>query len=170
MPDKKEVIFKPTQHTVLKFPQCAEILAGEQALGVLGLVSDEVLKLWDIKHKNIYLAELNLELLFKLQPTTLRYHPIPEYPAIVRDISLAVKQEIPFQEIRQIIARYGTEHLISIKFLEQYLGDKIPQGCRGIVVSLTFQSFQRTLREEEINQIYEKISQALSHELGAIRR
>ena len=168
--DQKEIVFKPAQHPVFKSVQCAEILVEEKVLGVLGLISDDVLKQWDIKHKNIYLAELNLELFFKLQPTTLRYHSIPEYPVIGRDISLAVKQGIPFQEIRQIISRHGTEHLTSIKFLEQYLGDKIPQGCRGMVVSLTFQSSQRTLREEEVNQIYEKISQALSDELGAVRR
>lgn len=170
LPDPKEIMFKPAQHPVFKSPQCAEIFVGEQALGVLGLVSDDVLKQWDIKHKNIYLAELNLEPLFKLLSATLRYRPIPEYPAITRDISLALRHEISFEEIRQIIARHGTEHLASIKFLEQYLGDKIPQGCRGLVVSLTFQSFQKTLREEEVNQIYEKISAALTSELGAVRR
>lgn len=170
LPDQKEIIFRPARHPVFKSSQCAEILIDEQAVGILGLISDEVLKQWDIKHRNIYLAEINLQPLFQGQPKALRYQPIPEYPAIVRDLSLAVKQDIPFQEIRQIIARHGTQHLASVKFLEEYLGDKIPQNHRGIVVSLTFQSFQRTLREEEVNEIHQKICGILAQELGAIIR
>ena len=167
---EKEIVYAPTEHPVFRSPQSAQILCDGRLSGVLGLVNDAVLNQWDIKHKSIYLAELNVSSLFNTSLTLREYYPIPEYPAIIRDISLAVKHDISFAQVRQIIVQYGTEFLTSIKFLEQYLGEKIPPGYRGLVFSLTFQATNKTLREEEISSIHDRICQALISELGAVRR
>ena len=173
-PDQREVIFKPAQHPVLKSPQCAEILADGQILGVLGLVSDEVSRQWDIKQKNIYLAQVNLQILFdQSKDISRQYKPFPLYPSIVRDISMAVKSEVPFQIIlAEVLSGTGPEGptLGEWKFVEEYVGNKIPAGCRGLTLSLTYRSETRTLREEEVNEIHQRICEALVRKLGAVIR
>ena len=57
-----------------------------------------------------------------------------------------------------------------VSFLEQYLGDKIPEGRRGLVFSLTYQSPHRTLTDEEVNKAQQRICQSLAEDLGAVLR
>ena len=66
--------------------------------------------------------------------------------------------------------RMGGGILNSVKFNEEYRGEKIPAGQRGIVFSLRYKAVDRTLREEEVNEVHEKILRAFVAELGAIQR
>ena len=66
--------------------------------------------------------------------------------------------------------RMGGGILNSVKFNEEYRGEKIPAGQRGIVFSLRYKAADRTLREEEVNEVHEKILRAFVAELGAIQR
>ena len=56
------------------------------------------------------------------------------------------------------------------KFIEEYKGDKIPAGHRGLTLSLTYRAENRTLREEEVNESHQNICQALVSRLGAVLR
>jgi len=164
------VSFSPLEHPVFQEGQSACVKIGNDHIGFLGKVKGEILDQWDIKSQNIFLTELDLEAIFKKPTAGLRYKPVSGYPAIIRDISVAVKQDIPFQKIQEIVDRLGAPHLTSVKFLEEYWGEKIPSGYRGLVFSLTFQSSERTLKEEEVTLAHDRICQALSDELDAIRR
>jgi len=89
---------------------------------------------------------------------------------IVRDVSLAVKTSVQFQQVCATAFRLGSGLLNSVKFNEEYLGEKIPAGQRGIVFSLRYKAPDRTLREEEVNEVHAKILRAFVSELGAIQR
>ena len=99
-----------------------------------------------------------------------KYQPISEFPAIVRDVSLAVKKEIPYKKIEEICLQQGGDILMSVHFMEQYLGDKIQAGYKGLVFSCHYQSNARTLREDEVTAVHERVLQALTRDLNAIRR
>ena len=147
------------------------IFRNERELGCAGRIAKQVLQQWDVKQKNVYFAQLSIDRLFEIFPhDERRYRPLPEYPAVVRDLSLAVKEDILFQQVLDLIRASAGERLTSIRLIEEYLGEKIPSGHRGLILSLTFQSGQRTLREEEVSQILEKIRQALVEQLGIIQR
>ena len=150
--------------------RAATVQMSGQDIGLFGQVAQAVLNKWDIKTKNVYLARINIDKLFEFYSSDRRYQALLEYPSVVRDISLAVKDTISFQEIVDLIQRVGIKYLTSIKFIEQYLGDKVPSGSRGMVFSLSFQSPDRTLKEEEIVGAYTKICNALTEQLGAVRR
>ena len=100
----------------------------------------------------------------------LKYQPISEFPAIVRDVSLAVKKEVPYGKVEEICRKQGGDILKSVHFIEQYLGDKIPSDTKGLVFSCHYQSNTRTLREDEVSAVHERILQALTRDLAAIRR
>ncbi|MDE2028029.1 MAG: phenylalanine--tRNA ligase subunit beta, partial [Candidatus Omnitrophica bacterium] len=107
-------------------PACgASIVIDGKPQGVLGRVDRDVLNNWDIKHQDIYFAALYLEPILSCPKGLVRYGPISEFPAIVRDVSLAVEKSIPYQKIEDICRKQGGEILKSVQFIEQYLGDKI---------------------------------------------
>lgn len=138
-------------------------------LGIFGKIHEEVLSLWDIK-QNIFFAQMDLETIYQYAAESVKYSPAVEYPAITRDVSLAVKEEVTFKEVEELAGKLGGELLLSVKFKEQYLGEKIPAGHRGLIFSLVYQSPQRTLREEEVTSVHESICKAFVEKFGAIKR
>jgi len=152
-------------------PACAAaiIIDGKQA-GVFGKIERGVLNNWDIKNQDVYFAELHLEEVFAKAGPFKKYRPISGFPAIVRDVSLAVKKEVAYKQVEEICRLQGGDILRSVDFIEQYLGEKIPAGEKGLVFSCQYQSLTQTLREDEVTAVHERILQALTVELGAIRR
>jgi len=139
-------------------------------MGVFGKLSRKVLNNWDIKNQDIYFARLHLEEIFSKPHRLIKYRAISEFPAIVRDVSLAVKKEITYQKVEEVCLQHGENVLRSVQFIEQYLGDKIQAGYKGLVFSCQYQSNDKTLREEEVSAVHERLVQALIQELSAIRR
>ena len=101
--------------------------------GSLGKIDEDVLINWDIKQKNVFFAQINLEELRRFCSPRQPYRSVSEYPAIVRDVSLAVKTSVYFQQVCAMAFRMGGGILNSVKFNEEYRGEKIPAGQRGIV-------------------------------------
>jgi len=142
----------------------------EKYLGSLGKIDRKILNNWDIKNQDIYYAGLHLDEIYPLPIPVLKYQPISEFPAITRDVSVAVKKEIPYSKIEAICKQQGGDILKSVQFIEQYLGDKVQAGHKALVFSLQYQSNSRTLREDEISAVHEKIVQSLITDLSAVRR
>jgi phenylalanyl-tRNA synthetase beta chain len=88
----------------------------------------------------------------------------------VRDVSLAVKKEIAYKRIEDICKQQGGDILRSVNFIEEYLGDKIQSGYKGLVFSCHYQSNTRTLREDEVTTVHERLLHSLIQDLSVIRR
>jgi phenylalanyl-tRNA synthetase beta chain len=53
---------------------------------------------------------------------------------------------------------------------DYFEGEKIQEGKKSLTYALTFQSNDRTLADEEVNPVFEKIVKSLSSQLGAMLR
>lgn len=166
----KDYLFKPSPEAMFEPGQGVSLFIDGQAISQLGKVSDDILAQWDIKKAKLYYAEVDLAQLYARAVSFGRYQPISEYPAITRDISLAVKQDVTFEQIRQVAFDSGARHLVSVEFIEEYKGEKIIPGYRGVVFSLIYQSPVETLQDQQVNQSHEKIRQNLIEKLAAIPR
>jgi phenylalanyl-tRNA synthetase beta chain len=141
-----------------------------KTIGILGKLSRKVLNNWDIKNQDVYFSRLHLEGIFSRPSRLIKCRPISEFPAIVRDVSLAVKKEVTYKKVEEVCLQHGENILKSVQFIEQYLGDKIQSGYKGLVFSCQYQSNDKTLREDEVSAVHERLVQALIQELSAIRR
>ncbi len=163
-------VYETTRMPVFDLSGAAAIIVDGKQIGVLGKIERNVLNNWGIKNQDVYFAVLHLEEILSKPDKYVRYQPISDFPAIVRDVSLAVKKEISYKMIEEICRKQGGDILRSVQFIEQYLGDKIQSGTKGLVFSCQYQSNIRTLREDEVSSVHERILQALTHDLSAIRR
>lgn len=136
-------------------------------MGSLGRIKKDILRAWDIKQDNVYFGEIYLENVLNLGPIRRQYAAVPDYPSVIRDVSVAVRADTFFDQIRELAFKNGGEYLSKVNFLEEYLGDKIEVGQRGLVFSLIFQSSSRTLTEPEVNGAHQRICEALVGRLGA---
>jgi len=164
------VSFEREQEQALDSGKCAVIKVGGKKAGFIGRISSEALQKWDIKTQNVFFAQLDLEVLTSFSKTPVRFSAINDYPSVVRDVSLAVGQEVTYGAIKELCSSLGGEHLKAVRFLEEYVGEKIQSGQRGVVFSLVYQSAKGTLKEDEVNQTHDAICKALVDKLGAVRR
>lgn len=97
----------------------------------------------------------------------MKYKEISKFPSIKKDIALVVDKNIEAQSISNTLKKAAGNKLDNIEIFDIYEGKGIEEGKRSIAFSLTFTSFEKTLTDEEINPILEKIIQIAEKEFKA---
>jgi phenylalanyl-tRNA synthetase beta chain len=165
-----QVDWQSDEFEFLESGQSAKIMTNGKEAGFAGKVPVDILRNWGIKQVDtIWFAQLDIQALLgkKYVPA---FDKISEFPEVVRDISLAVDKTVTYRNVCEVVEKNSGKLLTKMTFIEEYLGDKIPDNQRGLVFSLHFQSQTRTLTEDEVNISYEKVCEALVNDLGAIKR
>lgn len=172
--DIKQISFDSIQHAAFENHHAVAVKIKNHPVGILGKIARDVLEAWDIKRAQVFFAQMDIAWLYEYAGAEKRYQLISEFPAIVRDASLAIKKDVSWRQILGMIEQATSPKGIFvslIKFQEEYKGEKIPEGYRGIVFSLTYRTDPpRTLRDEEVNEIHNQICSLLKEKLGAIVR
>ena len=138
----------------------AELLLNNQRAGIMRKLSRQALETLDIKHKDVFAAELDLEeKILPLAADQRKFNPagVPRFPAITRDITLPVKNEVSFEQICQAVYELNETLLFSAAFKDCYEGEKAAQGTKKVTLSLRYGSPQRTLTEEEIIPVHDRL-------------
>jgi phenylalanyl-tRNA synthetase beta chain len=147
-----------------------EVLLGRERVGLLKKLSGEILEALDIKHKDVFVAELALEemILPKVNlEKRFRLALVPRFPGISRDITLPVKIEIQFEDVANAIYGLKENLLVEAGFKDSYEGANVPDGIKRITVSCKYCSPDRTLTEEEVTPAHERIVKALQEKFQA---
>ncbi|MGD0760782.1 MAG: phenylalanine--tRNA ligase subunit beta [Candidatus Sulfotelmatobacter sp.] len=119
--------------------------------------------------QDVFLAELDLESLYRSGLRKPLAAPLPKYPAVERDFSFIFADAVSFEEMRKVVAAAQVNELREFKPVEMFRSGSIGAGKYSILLRAKFQSSERTLREEEVAQWSAKIVAAL-HGLGGTQR
>jgi len=138
------------------------LLTNKKCLGVFGQIHPIMAKKYNVP-ADIFLFELNLDVIkSEFQDNNLAlYQPYSTYPKITKDLSFVIDQTVLFSEISNTLFKNGSEYLNSIKLLDEYRGDSIPDHQTSLCIQLTFQSSQKTLITKEIDEILEHFKTVL---------
>jgi phenylalanyl-tRNA synthetase beta chain len=98
------------------------------------------------------------------------FEELPRYPEVRRDLSMVLSKEVKFEQIRAVALKTERKLLKKINLFDVYEGDKIEQGKKSYAVSFFLQDLEKTLTDQEIEKIMEKLSGNLEKELGATLR
>jgi phenylalanyl-tRNA synthetase beta chain len=91
---------------------------------------------------------------------------IPEFPSVTRDLALIADEVVPAADIEAAIAKRAKALLARIQLFDVYQGERIAAGKKSLAYALEFSAQDRTLKDEEINQLQEKILADLRAKLG----
>ncbi|PZV06785.1 MAG: phenylalanine--tRNA ligase subunit beta [Leptolyngbya sp.] len=113
----------------------------------------------------VYAFELDLDVLLNqldqedlLVPT---FKPFSTFPASDRDIAFFVPTQFSVADIERTIRTAGGTLLDSIDLFDEYRGQNVPQGQRSLAFRLVYRSGDRTLTEDDINPIQQKVRDTL---------
>ncbi|MCZ6873912.1 MAG: phenylalanine--tRNA ligase subunit beta [bacterium] len=158
--------FHTTQHPTLAAGKTAALEVGGDTVGIVGEVHPQVCERFDLPEQPIAMLELNLDLLLAhRQPR--RYQAISRFPAVLEDMALVVDVDTPAQAVEDAIRTTAGDLLRHIELFDLYQGEPIPSGKKSLAYALTFQAEDRSLTEDEIRAIYQRIQQHTAAELGA---
>jgi phenylalanyl-tRNA synthetase beta chain len=140
--------------------QAVKILAGDREIGYCGKARDFLRKQFDIEGQ-VYVAELNVHALYDMKCAGIEYQEIPKFPVVERDLAILVNKFKESSKLIDVIYKTGGEFLKKAFVFDTYTGKQINPGKKSLAFRLIFQSSERTLTENEVNDSIEKILQAL---------
>jgi phenylalanyl-tRNA synthetase beta chain len=145
----------------------AEILLNSQPIGTAGVVSRAVIDKLDFKDMSPCAAELDFEMLMSLAGGAVKVKPIPRFPAIQRDLSIIVDEEIRWSDIIKAVESKACAELEDVKFVGIYRGKGIPTGRKSVTLTLRFRDEDGTLTHETVDGFEAEIVRSLTESTKA---
>jgi phenylalanyl-tRNA synthetase beta chain len=143
-----------------------ELLLNGKRLGWLGEIHDDLRKEFDL-HDSVTAAELDLSVLETVADFEPKYHPIPEYPAMDRDLNFVLDESVSWHELENVVRDAAGALLESVAFGSQYRGPQIPPDKKSYVAHLKYRSADRTLTADEVDAAQARVIAACQTRLQA---
>ena len=147
----------------------AKLVIGKNVVGTLGEVHLAVCENYGLDVP-CFVAELNLDSLYESSNMDKKYKPLPKFPAVTRDIALLVEDAVLVQEIDETIRKAGGNLVEKVELFDIYKGKQIPEGKKSIAYAIAYRDENKTLKDEDVNKVHEKILRSLEYKLGATLR
>ncbi len=159
-----EFEFKPGVHAALHPGQTAEIWRAGRLVGVLGALHPSIAQELDTNGKVLLFELLFDELTNAHVPFATE---LSKFPEIRRDIAIYVDQTVPSQRIQDTIVDVGGELLKEVNVFDVYQGKGVPPNQKSVALALTLQHTSRTLLDEEVAAIMDRVISALIQRFAA---
>ena len=169
--NEHRVVFKENTKDTQHFHpyQSAEVYIGKTLLGIFGKIHPTMAKRYDIK--DVVMGEFSMEVLLDQNAGKVKYLPISKYPSVSRDYALVVDTDVQVGTIINSIkkcGKLGKENVIqNVEVFDVYEGEHVEEGKKSVALTVVFQSTEKTLTDQDINQIHEKIMETLQKEVQA---
>ena len=141
--------------------QSAVISVNNDSVGVIGKIHPKVEK------DDVYVLEIDLDRLLSKRVGKMKYKEISKFPNIKKDLSIVVDKKISAQEIGMKIKKLAGSLLESSEVFDIYTGTGIEEDKKSISFALTFGKGDRTLTDDEINEVMNKIIAGLEKDIKA---
>lgn len=128
----------------------ADILVDRKKIGFMGRIHPSISK------DEIYVLELELDKI-NIQTKPIKYKEPNKYPKISKDVAFIVNKELTAGEILEQIKKSGGRLLSNIDVFDIYVGEKLEENKKSIAFNLTFEDQSRTLNDEEVTNVFNKI-------------
>jgi phenylalanyl-tRNA synthetase beta chain len=151
------------------FLESATIQLGKQTLGEFGQLAPTLAKKYDLRDA-VLLAELNLDLLLARRNPAKSFKPLPQFPAIRRDVAMLVPETTIHDAVWQIVKQTKPANLEAVELFDVFRGKNVPAGQKSLAYAFTYRNAERTLTDAEVNAAHEKLVAQFKQNLGATVR
>jgi phenylalanyl-tRNA synthetase beta chain len=141
--------------------------ASGKQLALYGIVNTELLKSFDIENE-VYYADLDWNLLIEeTKGKQVSFTEISRFPEVKRDLALLLDKNVTFAEIEKIAYQTERKLLKKVQLFDVYEGKNIETGKKSYAVSFVLQDETKTLTDNQIDAIMQKLMKNFSEKLGA---
>lgn len=163
-----EVRFLQEQNVSIFHPgQCARIRKNANQVGYVGAIHPAVLKGLDIDQA-VYGFELDMDALLAVGAPA--FKALSKFPVVRRDIAVIVDRGTPVTSLVSEAQNAAGDLLLDARIFDIYEGQGIDSNKKSVGIGLTFRDYSRTLHDEDVTTLVEKILDSLSTSFGAVQR
>lgn len=166
----ENVTFNPHEHVLFHPGKCAVMCWNDLEIGILGEIHPKITGKYNFLENTVLIADINLELLQKTLPPSFRSKPVSTYPPVLEDLAIIVSDEMPSRDVEAVIRNAGGDLLTNVAIFDVFKGEQIGSGKKSLAYNLTFQAFDRTLTDKNVEKTREKIIKALENQIQAVVR
>ena len=141
--------------------QSAYINVNGANVGIIGKIHPNVTK------EDVYVLEINLDELFQKKVGKMKYKEISKFPSVKKDVAFVIDRNIVSKDIEKVIKNAGGSLLTEIEVFDVYTGSNVPNDKKSIAYSLTFADNKKTLTDEEVNNLMQKVMDNVCKKFGA---
>jgi len=164
-----DVAWQPGVHAAFRQGHCSDVTIGNKSAGIAGEISNHVQEEFDLPGK-VYMAELDADAILEASTLHRPYERLPRYPAALRDLAIVVADtdDCSAAKLASAITAAGGELLANVGLFDVFADAKrLGEGKRSIAFSLEFRAPDRTLTDDEVNGVMERIRTVVVEDLGA---
>ena len=142
----------------------ASVRVGDSAVGWIGDVHPLVARDWDLDAVAAF--EIDLDAVIAGARRVPEYEDLTSFPELREDIAIVVDETVPAATVLDVVRAAGGRLLARAEVFDVYRGEQIAAGRTSLAIALTFRARDRTLTDEDVAPVREKIVERLADELG----
>ncbi len=148
-------------------PGCSfEVMLGGVGIGTCGSVSRVILESFGIKSE-VFLGELRIKSLINTRRGPAEYQPLPRFPSAERDLAIVVGEKVIIADLVATITAAADQTLRETVLFDLYRGKQVGQGRKSVAFRLVFRDESKTLTDEHIDNLCNRIVDKLRVEHDA---
>jgi phenylalanyl-tRNA synthetase beta chain len=144
---------------------CAIIHNGKR-IGVLGELHPQVAVNYDVAN-TLFLLEFAVDALMQAADNSFVYKPISKYPDVYRDSSFLLDEKIPAETILSTLRSAKSNLIENVTLFDVYCGKGIPDGKKSVAIRVNYRSNDRTLTDDEITKVHNRLVKMMDKLLSA---
>ena len=164
--ESPDLVFKSEDHPAFAVGESATIFSKGNPIGHLGRLKTPVATKYAID-QDIFIAEIQIQALISKRSKVTRFTELSGHPVSMRDIAVVVDESVPAGDIQASASKAGGKILQNVDIFDIFTGNQVAPGKKSVALSLTFQSPERTLTDQDTEKAWNKILKTLQHSYNA---
>jgi len=161
-----QVAFEEASDPCFEDSRALRVLINGENAGRMGLINTRIRREWRMTEP-VGAAEIDLKPLLALTFRPPELKSLPQYPAVSRDVAMVVDGAVSHADVLRIIETISPCELTRVELFDIFRGEGVGVGQKSLAYSMVYRSLERTLTDEEANELHETVKNALKTELGA---
>lgn len=150
----------------LNISESADVMINDVKCGYVGRISSLIIDELELRGP-VYVFEIDIDAIDFGKVRKESFKPLSKIPPSYRDLSIIVDENLTAEQILEVVKKSAGNVLEDVCFFDIYRGASIPKGKKSVAISLTFRGIDKTLTDEEISSIMERILISLKENVSA---
>jgi phenylalanyl-tRNA synthetase beta chain len=151
-----ELVFELSERPYFQQGRSGRMSSQGVELAVVGLIAQDLAREYKLRQE-AWVAEVDFERLLDFPLRSRKFQPISKFPAVERDFSLVLADNLPYARLSSAIADLALEEVWAFRPVDRFRGGSIPPGHYSLLLRVTFQSRTHTLTSEEVGELSQKL-------------
>jgi phenylalanyl-tRNA synthetase beta chain len=147
----------------------AAIVSGERQLGAAGELAPEIADRYDF-HTPVAVLVVDLAPVLGATRRGWQARPVSRFPAVDLDVAFAADDDVPAGELEATVGEAAGELAESVALFDVWRGPSLGEGRRSLAFRARLRAPDRTLTEQDVAAVRERVVSAVRERHGAVLR